>query len=497
MAIIRYNELKEYLSASTKDYFPSVSLLYGEEFLYKTALDDILSAVIPLSRRNTSCEFVEGTVDTIYEVIEKLNTFSLIPGPKAVVITDAKFFYSNIDIDGIIDKAKQAYEENDTKSAAKYLLTTFSLLKLSFDDLTSEKMNKKLNVDQNSEWITNVVQYCLETGLAIPAEDEDTKPLEKAIGRGFPKDNHLVITTDIVNKNHGLFKSIIDIGLVVDCSVPKTDRAADKKVQESVTNDKARMILKKNKKTMGKTAYNALYEMTGFDLRTFTNNLEKLISYVGDREEITENDVAAALDRTKKDPIYEFTNAIVERDTENALFYLSSLLSGGIIDHPLQILAAMINQIRRLLIIKDFTQSSYGKTWYNECSYDQFQTVVLPSIVEYDTAMLKQIQDCQPVSSDNPAPDTKPSSTSKKKKKTSKNDGRGHEWMIARNPKNPYPIYKMVKHSDNFSKQHLIYAYERLSEADARLKSSPPSSHKLILEDTILAICQKRAPQVD
>ncbi|MCJ7772828.1 MAG: hypothetical protein MUP22_06805, partial [Desulfobacterales bacterium] len=364
MAIIRYNELKEYLSASSKEYFPSASLLYGEEVLYKTALEDILDAIIPASKRNTNFESIEGTADNVYEVIEKLNTFSLIPGQKAIVISDAKFFYSNIDIDGIIAKAKQAYGENDTKAAAKYLVTIFGLLKLSFDDLKSDSMNKQLSMDQNSEWINDTVHYCVENNLTIPVEDENTKSLEIAVEKGFPKDNHLIITTDVANKNHDLFKIILDKGLVVDCSVPKSDRAADKKVQESVTNEKALIILKKNKKTMGKNAYNALYEMTGFDLRTFTNNLEKLISYAGDREEITENDVTAVLDRTKKDPIYEFTNAIVERNTENALFYLGSLLSGGNIAHPLQILSAMINQVRRLLIIKDFTQSSYGKPWY-------------------------------------------------------------------------------------------------------------------------------------
>ncbi|MCJ7774515.1 MAG: hypothetical protein MUP22_15430, partial [Desulfobacterales bacterium] len=116
---------------------------------------------------------------------------------------------------------------------------------------------------------------------------------------------------------------------------------------------------------------------------------------------------------------------------------------------------------------------------------------VLPAIIEYDNDMLKQIQDCQTMSSDNSDPEDKPTSARKQKKKVSKKDGRIQELMIAKNPNNPYPIYKMMKHSENFSKKHLIYAYERLSNADARLKSSLQASHKIILEETILAICRK------
>ena len=70
-----------------------------------------------------------------------------------------------------------------------------------------------------------------------------------------------------------------------------------------------------------------LIQMTGFDLRTFCNNLEKLISWVGDRVEITIKDVGSVLQRTKRDPIYELTNAISDRNVQRTLFYLTSILS--------------------------------------------------------------------------------------------------------------------------------------------------------------------------
>ena len=114
--------------------------------------------------------------------------------------------------------------------------------------------------------------------------------------------------------------------MVVDCSVPKGDRRADRASQDIVLNSQMKEILAAGEKKISNDAYRALVEMTGFDLRMFAANLEKLISYLGERETIAVEDVAAVLQRTKKDPIYELTNAIVERNADNALFFLKSLL---------------------------------------------------------------------------------------------------------------------------------------------------------------------------
>lgn len=493
MTIIRYNELEKYLSALKKAEFPSVFLLYGDEFLYKKALEDIVNALIPPSGRAMNTELMEGTTDNVYEVIEKLNTFGLLAGPKVITLSEAKIFYSHQDMDPLMEKAKRAAEAADYKRASGYVVSILGRLNLSFDEIKFGAGDKRLNMEENGEWIHPIIDHCMENGVIIPAEQEITQSLEKAIEKGFPRNNHLIITTDKVTKQHHLFKIISDKGLLVDCSVPTGDRMADKKVQESVANDNIRNILKKNKKIMGKDAHRALYEMTGFDLRTLAGNLEKLIHYAGDREEITKDDVHVVLARSKKDPIYEFTNAVAERALEKSLFYLSSLLSGGIIEHPLQILSAIINQIRRLLLMKDFAESPYGKAWHKECGYDLFRSTVLPNIQEYDTHLVEEIESWQIPSPDKTGAGKQETPGDKKQniKRTSRAERRFQDLLIARNPNNPYPIYIMMKHSENFTRQHLIDAIEQLNAADIRLKSSPPSSHKLVLEETVLAICAK------
>jgi DNA polymerase-3 subunit delta len=271
--------------------------------------------------------------------------------------------------------------------------------------------------------------------------------------------------------------------MAVDCSVPKGVRRADQMAQESILVEKMNSILANSGKTMNRMAYLALYEMTGFDLRTFCSNLEKLISWVGDRVEVTINDVESVLQRTKTDPIYELTNSLAERKADSALFFLDSILSSGI--HPLQMLAAMVNQIRKLLLAKDFVESPRGNNWQSACPYDYFQKTILPAIVEYDRELLKLLDDWQTMLSVEPS--SQKTGSLPKGKKTSRKTTT--DLLIAKNPRNPYPIYLLFKKSDRFSRDMLINAMEVLAEVDRKLKTSTQSP-KLILEKAILNICQ-------
>jgi DNA polymerase-3 subunit delta len=241
--------------------------------------------------------------------------------------------------------------------------------------------------------------------------------------------------------------------------------------------------LKAADKTMAPAAYSALYGMTGFDLRVFTGNLEKLVAYVGDRKEIRVDDVEAVLQRTKIDPVYELTNALSDRKPDSALFFLNSILESGI--HPLQVFAALINQIRRLLIAKDFTDSSYGGVWRANCSYDYFRQQVIPAIVEYDRSLLDHLSRRQAASSadyDTNRKTTQPQKAVKKKKPAS-------DLVIAKNPKNAYPLYLLLKKTEGFTKTTLFEAVEKLYSADKQLKTGG-GNPKLVLETVIFDICR-------
>ena len=75
-------------------------------------------------------------------------------------------------------------------------------------------------------------------------------------------------------------------------------------------------------------------------------------------------------------------------------------------------------------------------------------------------------------------------------KKTKKKKQLATDLLIAKNPKNSYPIFQLFKKSERFSKEELIEAVDSLNQTDKRLKSSGQNP-KLVLENIILSICKK------
>lgn len=462
--------------------FAPVYLIHGEALLYKSALEALLDAMIPDQQRKFNYQAVDGTNGNLEDVVERLNTYSLLGGTKVVALCDSKIFYSKQDEGQLLKKSQEAFDGQDIHTAAKYLLSLLGILNLALDDISGENPKKTLKTDGDASgdknWLSEIIKYCTENNLSVTSEESDIVLLEHAIEKGFPKGNHLIITTDMVDKRRKLYKIIKSNGIIVDCSVPKGDRHADRIAQEAVLTERMDALLLRHGKTADRRTYQAMVELTGFDMETFSGNFEKLINYVGDRKEITVKDVAFVLERTKKDPIYELTNAVADRNVEQALFYLNSLLTDNF--HPLQILASITNQVRKLLLIKDFVESSHGNSWYSEMKYGPFKDKVMTAIQSYNRELLSRMEQWEDMLSDLDSPDKKTG-----KKKVKKKILQATDLEI---PNNPYPVYKMLLNSDKFTKNELIGAMEHLSQADSRLKTTKQSP-RIILEEAVLWMC--------
>jgi DNA polymerase-3 subunit delta len=410
-------------------------------------------------------------------------------GTKVVAMRESRIFYTKQDKSRLLEISKKAYDDDNIKKAAKYFLSLMGNMNLSFEDVDKSSRDKALKLDagmtQGDEWLDDIIGYCQENKLTIPEPADESVVLQKAIEKGFPKNNHLLITTDLVDKRRSLYKAIKNQGMVIDCAVPKGGRRTDRMAQKDVLLEKMAEILKPSNKEMDQGAYLALVDMTGFDLRTFCSSLEKLINYVGKRNTITVEDIESVLKRTKKDPIYDLTNAIADRNTQKSLFFLGSILASEF--HPLQVLTAIVNQIRKLILAKDFAQSSHAKGWHADISYTHFQQSIMASVVAYDQSLLEILQNWE--DSRSHAEDVDQGKARKKRKIQT-------DLRLASNPKNAYPVYQLLKKSERFSKAELMAAVGNLHETDAQLKISAQNP-KLILERLIFRICspQKRVPE--
>ncbi len=482
MPVIKHKQLnKEIKNLTGEASATGVFLIHGEELLVKTARETLLTALLPGEGRKLNYEPVDGNEASVSTAVEKVNTYSLLAEPKVVAILDAQVFYAKQDTTAVIERARAAFERNEPRKAAHAILKVMALLGLSFEEVPPETRADalKLTAEQRRDdrWLTDLLDYCRQKNMPVPTGGSAANILEQAITRGFPAQQYLVITTDIVDRRRSLYKTIADKGLVIDCAVPKGERKADRTAQTAVLNDQLAQVLKACGKKMNPDARTLLVELAGFNLRAVTNSVKQLASFIGERDTIAAEDVRQVVRKTKQDPIFNFTNAITSRDRAAALFFLNSLLADNM--YPLQLLAAMANQIRKLIHVKGFTESPAGTVWQPNCPYPEFTNRVIPVIVDYDQNLSAEIDRWGKALS--PQADAKRG----KKKKPGKIAG---DLMIARNPRNAYPVYKLFKNAERFTKTDLLTCIDLLDKTDRRLKSTSMEP-RLVLEEVVMTIC--------
>ncbi len=334
--------------------------------------------------------------------------------------------------------------------------------------------------------LKNAPLFSAPTAPRVPGfSKEDIDTFQAFIKKPFPDGHFLVVTTDTADKRRALFKQIKETGLVVDCTVPKGSRQADRTQQFAILRQTMEGVLNKTGKGIDGDAFAMLVDRTGFDPATLNDNLEKLVSFIGERVSITVQDVQTVVKRTRKDAIFELTNAVCDRNAATALFYLKSLLNAGF--HPLQIVMALSNQLRKLVLVKFFIDACQKKgdpCWQANSPYNRFKQHTMPRVEQADAEMAAMADEWDTALS----PQAGPASSGKPgKSKTSKNLT---DLLIAPNKNNTYPVYHTFLKTDNFSLAELKQAITRLSEVDLKMKRSA-NDPEIVLDNLILWLCTK------
>lgn len=475
MAEIKPNQLTEFMHKPGALAGSPVCLIHGEPMLVEQCVEPLIDGLLQGAARQINCEVLDGAVENIPEILERLNTYALTAGPRIVWFKEARLFDSGGNQQRLVDKIREAYESDQLEPAAKGFLNFCT--KQGADPLSaglSQTAELELLQDAiGADGIQRLSAYCRDNGWRAAASDDYLQMLEQAIQKGFPAGHHLVVTAAArVPKNRKFYKTIQAHGLVIDCNVPLGERRADKMAQETVLRQILEACLKKAGKRMPPALFGTLIQLTGFNPATFRDNIEKLIDYIGPRNEITAPDVEAVIRRTKSDPLFELTNAVADRHLINALFYLETLLASGW--HALQILAALANQIRKLIVARDFTMSAHGQgRWRPGMAYPQFQTAVLPAVKAYDDELSGRVGRWTPPAGNKQAPKSKKDRA---------------DMALASTSGSAYPVYQTLLKCENYRLDELEKAMIELNLADLRLKSTGQDP-VLVMKRLLLSIC--------
>lgn len=164
------------------------------------------------------------------------------------------------------------------------------------------------------------------------------RELEAYLARGLPP-TVVILTAEGLDRRSRLFKVIQQHGAIHPCDATGW-RQAPGWVEQAAS---------RNGKRITPQAAQMLVSLTGVGLRTLGLEVEKLAAYVGERAEITEEDVDAVASRLSEASVFALTDAVGERHAGRAMQALRALLQS---EHPLPVLGMIAGHFRRLVRTK-------------------------------------------------------------------------------------------------------------------------------------------------
>jgi DNA polymerase III subunit delta len=111
--------------------------------------------------------------------------------------------------------------------------------------------------------------------------------------------------------------------------------------------------------TIDDEAKTLILQLTGTHLLMLTQEIDKMMLYVGQGGQITEDVVMTLVPRTLEQNIFTLIEKIVQRNLTEALRIFYDLLRNN--EEPIKILSLLATQFRLILHVKEFSKRGYGQ----------------------------------------------------------------------------------------------------------------------------------------
>lgn len=149
--------------------------------------------------------------------------------------------------------------------------------------------------------------------------------------------------------------------------------------------------VKSGGKNIDPAASELLAYMVGNNLQELASQIEKVITYCGDRNAIGMDDVKAVVSDTKVDTVFELTDAFGDKNLNKALRTLYTILRDG--EAPLMLLAMLARHFRQLWRVRELLDRKMPNAEVGKAAgiNPYFLNKVVAQARNYRTAELKRI----------------------------------------------------------------------------------------------------------
>ena len=202
-----------------------------------------------------------------------------------------------------------------------------------------------------------------------PGSPPEIQALRQAAGCHEPEGNILILSAaQAFDKRTRLYKTLSSVGAI--CQFESLRGRTLLGGVESAARRRGLAITAE--------AADALVARAGTSLRQIDLEMEKISLWVSPKNEVTPEDVAAVVPRSKEDVIFDLTGALGDRRVAAALRHLRELRFHGAT--PLMILSMLGREVRFLLQAKLMGGVVGRVGWTDRMAFEQFSRAVWPKI---------------------------------------------------------------------------------------------------------------------
>lgn len=165
----------------------------------------------------------------------------------------------------------------------------------------------------------------------------------------IPDTTYIIFVEENPDKRSRLYKACVNKGHVTNCEMLKDD-----KLQAWIIRK-----VQREKKNITKAAYEMFVERTNTDMFHMSTELDKLLSYVGEKDVIDVADVEAICTVQITSKVFDLVDEIARKNQTKALHIYGEMLA--LKEAPLFILYQICRQFNQLLIAKELKQKGFDK----------------------------------------------------------------------------------------------------------------------------------------
>ncbi len=446
--------------------FPVYLLCGKEAFLIEGTLKQMLDKLLSPDTRDFNLTILDGNTVSVRDILSNVELYPTMSDWRIVVVENFSAFKSQKRTTSSLAIVREAMQ-SESEDVQKCVNGVAKLLGISTQQIADGNTDFTGAVDEISAtlgssvpedvqaFFTRLPQLAnqLDEHTEVRSSNEDTELLLEWLAGDLPGSSVLIFTEkNEVSSNHRIAKAIQKVGRYVSFDPLEKGTSLNKdplykKVVEKVTTYNKRITPR---------AFEQLRNRTGGDMHMIAEAINKVINFVGDKQQIDEVDIRNIVSQSTYDRIFDLTDAIGKRSARQGLKSLREILASGV--NPNMIAGAIVSHLRLTLQAKLIAKQKELKPISRQIRYNDFISKIFEPLAEEVGALL-------------------PSTT---------------EHNILK--RNPYPAYKIFQTLHAFTIEELVSAMEKTLDMQIESRTTQ-TNEELLLEQLVYDICSSSDPR--